>query len=46
MQRVGSHGYLKGWQWTTEDLAELLGLRNENDSEYRDPRAIYSQNFG
>jgi len=46
MQRVGSRGYLKGWQWTTEDLAELLGLRNENDSESWDPRAIYSQNLG
>jgi len=28
MQRVGSHDYLKGWQWTTEGLTELLGLRN------------------
>ena len=46
MQRVGSNGYLKGWQWTTEDLAKLLDLRNENDSECRDPRAIYSQNLG
>jgi len=46
MQRVGSHGYLKGWQWTTEDLEELLGLRNENDRECRNPSAIYSQNLG
>jgi len=29
----------------TEDLTELLSLRNENDSECRDSRAIYSQNL-
>jgi len=33
MQRVGSHDYLEEWQWMTEDLADLLGLGNENDNE-------------